>query len=114
VSPSPLGTGACLMDKDKCTGLCPLIDDANEPDGDRQIGCSLLPQMMNPKTGFAHELWAKGDTPSAEFADRPFVQQWSIDYCLSSVQSDCSTKDGILANGDGSNLEFAVILRPQP
>ncbi len=114
VSPSPLGTGACLMDKDKCTGLCPLIDDPNEPDGDKQIGCSLLPQMMNPKTGFAHELWAKGDTPSAEFADRPFVQQWSIDYCLSSVQSDCSTKDGILANGDGTNLEFAVILRPQP
>jgi hypothetical protein len=23
-------------------------------------------------------------------------------------------KDAILANGDGSNLEFAVIVRPQP
>lgn len=113
VSSSPLGVGACLMDKDKCTGMCPLIDDANEPDGDRQIGCSLVPQM-GMKTGFAHELWSKGDTPAAEFADRPFVQQWSIDYCLSSAQSDCSTKDGIVANGGGTNLEFAVILRPQP
>lgn len=113
VSPSPLGVGACLADKDKCTGLCPLIDDAGEPDGDKQIGCSLVP-AMGAKTGFAHELWAKGDAPAAEFASRPFVQQWSIDYCMSSTNSDCSTKDAILTNGDGTNLEFAVILRPQP
>lgn len=113
-SSSPLGVGECLQDKDKCLGLCPLIDDVNEPDGDRQTSCSLLPLNMSPKTGFAHELWAKGDTPAAEFAERPFVQQWSIDYCLSSVQSDCATKDGILMNGGGTNLEFAVILRPQP
>jgi hypothetical protein len=114
VTQSPLGSGACLTDDDKCLGLCPLVADAAEPDGDKQIGCSLVPKAMNPKIGFAHELWAKGDTPPDDFATRPFVQQWSIDYCISSLQTDCNTKAAILANGDSSNLEFAVILRPQP
>ena len=113
VSQSPLGTGACKDDKDGCLGVCPLVADANEPDGDKMIQCSLLPKMGTPKTGFAHELWAKGDAAPAEFQSRPFVMQWSLDYCLSSVQTDCQGKDAILANGDGSNLEFPVIFRPQ-
>ncbi len=113
VSPSPFGTGACNEDKDKCFGLCPLVADANEPDGDKQIGCSLVPKV-GIKTGFAHEMWAKGDVPPAEFAARPFILQWSVDYCLSAVQADCAGKAAILANGDGSNLEFPVIVRPQP
>jgi hypothetical protein len=69
---------------------------------------------MGDKTGFAHEMWAKGDVPPVEFASRPFIVQWSIDYCLSDVQADCAGKAAILANGDGSNLEFPVIIRPQP
>lgn len=113
ISPSPFGTGACNEDKDKCFGLCPLIADANEPDGDKQIGCSLVP-AMGMKTGFAHEMWAKGDPVPVGFATRPFVLQWSVDYCLSDLQAQCAGKDAILANGDGSNLEFAVIVRPQP
>jgi hypothetical protein len=113
ISPSPFGTGACTMDKDKCFGLCPLIADVNEPDGDKQIGCSLVP-AMGLKTGFAHEMWAKGDTVPDGFASRPFILQWSVDYCLSDVQADCAGKAAILANGGGSNLEFAVIVRPQP
>jgi len=113
VSPSPFGTGACNDDKDKCFGLCPLVADANEPDGDKQISCSLVP-AMGQKTGFAHEMWAKGDPVPVGFATRPFVLQWSVDYCLSEVQAQCAGKDAILANGDGSNLEFAVIVRPQP
>lgn len=113
VSPSPFGSGPCNQDKDKCFGLCPLVADANEPDGDKQIGCSLVPKV-GIKTGFAHELWAKGDIPPAEFSARPFILQWSVDYCLSAVQADCAGKDAILANGDGSNLEFPVIVRPQP
>lgn len=113
VSSSPFGLGACNDDKDKCFGLCPLVPDANEPDGDKQIGCSLVPKNMNPKIGFAHEMWAKGDAPPSDFADRPFVMQWGIDYCISTVQADCTGKQAILDNGDNSNLEFAVILRPQ-
>ncbi len=113
VSPSPFGTGACTMDKDKCFGLCPLVADANEPDGDKQIGCSLIPKV-GVKTGFAHEMWAKGDVIPAEFQTRPFVLQWSIDYCVTDVMGKCTGKDAILANGDGSNLAFPVIVRPQP
>lgn len=113
VSPSPFGTGDCAQDKDKCFGLCPLIADANQPDGDTQIGCSLVP-AMGAKTGFAHEMWAKGDVPPVGFATRPFVLQWSVDYCLSDVQAQCAGKAAIVANGDGTTLEFPVIIRPQP
>lgn len=113
VSPSPFGTGACTQDKDKCFGLCPLIADPNQPDGDTQIGCSLVP-AMGVKTGFAHEMWAKGDVLPDGFATRPFILQWSIDYCLSDVQANCAGKAAILANGGGTNLEFPVIVRPQP
>lgn len=113
VSQSPLGTGACKSDKDGCFGLCPLVADPNQPDGDTVMQCSLLPKMGTPKIGFAHEMWAKGDVAPAEFQGRPFIVQWSVDYCLSSTQADCQGKDAILANGAGSNLEFPVIFRPQ-
>ncbi|MBA3549583.1 MAG: putative Ig domain-containing protein [Nannocystis sp.] len=113
VSPSPFGTGDCAQDKDKCFGLCPLIADVNQPDGDTQIGCSLVP-AMGAKTGFAHEMWAKGDVPPVGFATRPFILQWSVDYCLSDMQAQCAGKAAILTNGDGSNLEFPIIIRPQP
>lgn len=113
VTPSPFGTGACKDDKDGCFGLCPLIPDANEPDGDKLIQCSLLPKMGTPKLGFTHEMWAKGDVLPAEFTARPFIIQWSLDYCVSSVQADCQGKDAILANGNSSNLEFPVIFRAQ-
>lgn len=113
VSQTPLGGGACKSDKDGCFGLCPLVADPNQPDGDTTIQCSLLPKMGTPKIGFAHEMWAKGDVAPAQFQSRPFIAQWSIDYCLSSVQADCQGKDAILANGASSNLEFPVIFRPQ-
>jgi hypothetical protein len=113
VSQSPFGSGDCKSDKDGCFGLCPLVPDQNQPDGDTLVQCPLLPKMGTPKTGFAHEMWAKGEVPTQEFTTRPFIIQWSIDYCLSNVQADCQGKDAILANGDGSNLEFPVIFRPQ-
>lgn len=113
VSQSPFGTGACKTDKDGCFGLCPLVADPNQPDGDTLVQCSLLPKMGTPKIGFSHEIWAKGDVAPPEFTTRPFIIQWSVDYCLSDVQADCQGKDAILANGDGSNLEFPVIFRPQ-
>ncbi|MDC0717491.1 Ig domain-containing protein [Nannocystis bainbridge] len=113
VSMSPFGTGDCKSDKDGCFGLCPLVADGNEPDGDKAIQCSLLPLMGTPKTGFAHEMWAKGDVVPDEFKTRPFVVQWSIDYCLSNQAPDCQGKDAILGNGDNSNFEFPVIFRPQ-
>jgi hypothetical protein len=69
---------------------------------------------MGLKTGFAHEMWAKGDVLPAEFQTRPFVLQWQIDYCITNVNGECSGKDKILANGADSNLAFAVIVRPQP
>lgn len=108
VSFSPFGTGACNLDKDTCFGECPLIADANEPDGDTEIGCSL------GNASFLHELWAKGDPPPNGFANRPFILQWSIDYCISNVQADCVDEAAVLANGGGTNLEFPVIVRPQP
>ncbi len=112
VSPSPFGTGPCNDDKDKCFGLCPLVPDINEPDGDKQIGCSLIPKEGQPKTGFAHEMWAKGAPPPAEFQERPFILQWAIDYCVSTVQSDCTGVQAIKANGGNTNLMFPVIVRP--
>ena len=113
VTMSPFGTGECKSDEDGCSGLCPLVADANEPDGDKAIQCSLLPLMGTPKIGFSHEMWAKGDVPPEEFKTRPFVVQWSIDYCLSNAAPDCQGKDAILANGDNSSFEFPVIFRPQ-
>jgi len=113
VTMSPFGTGDCKSDKDGCFGLCPLVADANEPDGDKMVQCSLLPVMGSPKTGFAHEMWAKGEVPPAEFKTRPFVVQWSIDYCLGNSAPACQGKDAILANGDNSSFEFPVIFRPQ-
>ncbi len=113
VSPSPFGGGACKSDSDGCFGLCPLVNDPNEEDGDKQVSCSLLPEMGLPKEGFVHEMWSKGDVPSSKFADRPWILQWSIDYCISTKNTACNTKADILANGSGSNLEFAVIMRPK-
>jgi hypothetical protein len=113
VSSSPLGTGACETDADTCFGLCPLVPDANEPDGDKQLQCSLLPLLSAPKIGFTHEMWAKGDPPPEGFKTRPFVAQWSIDYCLSDKAPDCQGKAAILKNGDNTNFEFPVIFRPE-
>lgn len=113
VSPSPFGSGACKDDKDGCFGLCPLIPDPNQPDGDTSIQCSLLPVNQAPKIGFAHEMWAKGEAAPEAFKARPFIVQWSIDYCLSEVGAECQGKDAILANGDNSSFEFPVIFRPE-
>ncbi|MCB9570339.1 MAG: putative Ig domain-containing protein [Myxococcales bacterium] len=114
VSSSPFGGGACKDDADGCYGLCPLVPDPNEPDGDKQISCTLLPEMGLPKEGFSHELWSKGDVPADDFKDRPWVLQWSIDYCISTDGGACTNKANILANGKDSNLEFAVIMQPAP
>ncbi len=113
VSSSLFGGGPCKEDSDGCYGLCPLVDDPNEEDGDKQGNCSLLPAMGFPKEGFVHEMWSKGDVPSASFENRPWIVQWSIDYCISTDDSACKTKSDILENGSGSNLEFAVIMRPK-
>jgi hypothetical protein len=111
--PSPFGTGDCTQDKDKCFGLCPLVADANEPDGDKQIGCSLVPKM-GLKTGFAHEMWAKGDVPPEEFATRPFILQWS-DRLLPVGRAGRLRRQGRdPRQRRRQNLEFAVIVRPQP
>lgn len=112
VTPSPMGSGPCKDDADGCYGLCPLIADPNEQDGDTQVSCTLLPEMGLPKEGFAHEMWAKGDVPSASFEARPWIVQWSIDYCVSTETMACANKDAILANGNNSNLEFAIIMNP--
>ncbi|MEZ4381177.1 MAG: Ig domain-containing protein [Nannocystaceae bacterium] len=114
VSSSPFGGGACQDDADGCYGLCPLIDDPNEPDGDKAVSCTLLPEMNLPKEGFAHEMWAKGDVPTEDFADRAWILQWGIDYCVSTSDVACTSKDNIIANGKDTNLEFAIIMRPEP
>jgi len=113
LSPSPFGVGACKDDKDGCFGLCPLVADPNEEDGDSQLPCAILPKEGLPKVGFAHEVWAKGDAVEAKFEDRPWVLQYSVDYCISTDQTACATKEKIVENGGGSSLEFAVIMRPQ-
>ena len=112
VSASPFGGGECLADKDGCFGLCPLVPDMNEPDGDTQTKCTLLPEMGLPKEGFRHEMWAKGAPAADAYKGRPWVLQYSIDYCISTSDTACVGKDNILKNGGGSNLEFAVIMQP--
>ncbi|MCA9660734.1 MAG: putative Ig domain-containing protein, partial [Myxococcales bacterium] len=112
VSSSPFGGGPCKDDADGCYGLCPLIDDPNEMDGDKAIGCTLIPEMGLPKEGFAHEMWAKGDVPTVDYEDRAWILQWGIDYCVSTSDTACTSKDNIIANGKDTNLEFAIIMRP--
>ena len=113
ITQSPFGAGECAADKDGCFGLCPLVADPNEADGDSQVKCPLLPEMGLPKVGFAHEAWAKGAAAGAAFEDRPWVLQFSADYCISTSDTACVGKDKIIANGGGSNLEFAIIMRPE-
>lgn len=78
------------------------------------MSCTLLPEMNLPKEGFAHEMWAKGDVPTEDFADRAWILQWGIDYCVSTSDVACTSKDNIIANGKDTNLEFAIIMRPEP
>ncbi|MGB1014680.1 MAG: Ig domain-containing protein [Nannocystaceae bacterium] len=105
---SPFGSGACLDDMDGCIGLCPLIPDQNEPDGDKQIECPPLDNF----SGFSHELWAKGDPVPAELEQRPWVISFQLHHCMSNNPADCEGDDNIKTNGR-TNLEFSIIMNPE-
>ncbi len=73
---------------------------------------ALLDDMNGDPIGFTHEMSASGPAVSAAFETRAWVLNWSIDYCISDMQTDCATNDDVIANGNG-NLEFAVIMFPE-
>ncbi len=109
-SSSPFGTGECQDDADSCFGICPLVPDNNEPDGDKQLPCEL----MEGFAGLEHELWAKGGAVSEPFEDRVWISHQTIHYCMGDTQELCvGGIDVIKENGNNSNLEFAIIMRPE-
>lgn len=94
VASSPFGN----CGDDECFGLDPtstLRDDTDSP------------------IGFEHHLYARGDAPNEEFADRPFTLPWTIRYCIADVDGQCSGADDIAANGDGA-LHFSILMMPEP
>ncbi|MCA9691142.1 MAG: putative Ig domain-containing protein [Myxococcales bacterium] len=108
-TPTPLGKGACANDADGCFGLCPLVPDANEPDGDKEISCSLLPGPV----GFEHELWAKGDPVPQSLEERVWVTVFEIHYCMGNSPEACGDDiESIKVDGDHSNLVFSLIMFP--
>lgn len=109
-SSSPFGTGECNDDADGCFGICPLVPDNNEPDGDKQLPCELLDGFA----GLQHELWAKGGPVAAQFEDRVWISHQTIHYCMGDTVELCSGGlEVIKQNGKNSNLEFAVIMFPK-
>jgi hypothetical protein len=107
---SPFGGGACEDDADGCVGICPLVPDGMEPDGDKQLPCNLLDGFQ----GLEHELWAKGDAVPAAFEDRPWIAQHTFHYCLGNSPNYCAGGlDAIKEKGNNTNLEFAIIMWPE-
>ncbi|MEZ4448841.1 MAG: putative Ig domain-containing protein [Nannocystaceae bacterium] len=62
--------------------------------------------------GFFHAMNFTDPGVSANISSRHWVVNFGFDYCISDVEADCDTKDKAVMNGDGSNLEFGVIVRP--
>jgi len=73
--------------------------------------------MGNAFDGFFHglnftETGISVDTYNSR-GRRHWVVNFGFDYCISDVEADCATKDLAVQNGDGSNLEIGVIVRPE-
>ena len=62
--------------------------------------------------GFFHAMQFTDPGVSANIAGRHWVVNFGFDYCISDVEADCDTKDKAVMNGDGSNFEFGVVVRP--
>lgn len=62
--------------------------------------------------GFFHAMQFTDPGVSANISSRHWVVNFGFDYCISDVEADCDTKDKAVMNGDGSNFEFGVIVRP--
>ncbi|MCA9687780.1 MAG: hypothetical protein KC457_36815, partial [Myxococcales bacterium] len=62
--------------------------------------------------GFFHAMHFTDPEVSANIAGRHWVVNFGFDYCISDVEADCDSKDKAIMNGDGSNFEFGVVVRP--
>jgi hypothetical protein len=62
--------------------------------------------------GFFHGINFTDPGVSANISGRHWVVNIGFDYCITDVEAECATKDLAIANGEGSNYEFGVIVRP--
>lgn len=73
--------------------------------------------MGNAFDGFFHGLsFTEMGISVADFnsrGNRHWVVNFGFDYCISDVEADCATPDLAVQNGDGSNYEIGVIVRPE-
>jgi hypothetical protein len=72
----------------------------------------LVRDMTDRPIGFTHELTIGGAPVAAEFVDRPWVVNVSLDYCLAPDDMTCDGAANTQQNGDG-HLELGVIMVPQ-
>lgn len=98
----PCTAGACFFGFTYRVGSSPFDDHGLSPS-------STLDDNGMP-VGFYHGMNASGPAVDPEFADRPFVLNWDIDYCVADSSGPCSPAN-IQDNLNGF-LRFGVIMRP--
>jgi hypothetical protein len=72
---------------------------------------ALMKNAADMNIGFNHHLSVTGPAVSASFADRPWVMNSSLDYCISDQDGPCNGSANVIANGN-ANLEFAIVMFP--
>lgn len=72
----------------------------------------LVYDAGNAPIGFSHELSITGPQVTGALAERPWVVNLDLDYCLTTNEPTCDGPENIRQNGAG-NLEFGIIMVPQ-
>jgi hypothetical protein len=60
-------------------------------------------------TGITHDLGATGPTPSASFADRPFVASFEMLYCTSNAGANCDVDDPNFEQNAQTQYHYDVV-----
>jgi hypothetical protein len=64
---------------------------------------------MSSGIGLTHDLGASGPTPSASFADRPFVASFEMLYCTSNAGADCDVDDPNFEQNAQTQYHYDVV-----
>ncbi len=72
----------------------------------------LVTNMAGERIGLTHGLAVSAAAIDRSFQTRPWVQNVTMSYCLSTVGADCSTSPAVAENG-GAQLEISIIMFPQ-
>lgn len=62
--------------------------------------------------GLTHDLGAQGPTPSASFAERPFVASFEMSYCTSSSGADCDVESASFDQNAQTLYHYDVVGYP--